>query len=62
MRDARGRFLSGHDPDRHRLTRGERRLGYFVAITGGRKRSLPPSTITWVRRKVQQFYRHKRTG
>ena len=28
MRDARGRFLRGPDPDRHQLTRAESRRGY----------------------------------
>jgi hypothetical protein len=31
MRDKQGRWLSGPDPDRHQLTRRDRRLGYFIA-------------------------------
>ncbi len=31
MRDARGRWLAGPDPDRHALTRAERRRGYQSA-------------------------------
>jgi hypothetical protein len=31
MRDAKGRFLPGPDPDRHLLTKANRQKGYLVA-------------------------------
>jgi hypothetical protein len=59
-RDARGRFLPGYDPDRHRLTRRDRRRGYRVMLGGGRNGQLSPQTIQWVAHKVQRHYRHPR--
>ncbi len=55
MRDARGRFLPGPDPDRHELTRAERRRGYRNAVaaprTGGRTND--PVVPAWVCGKVR---------
>jgi hypothetical protein len=59
MRDERGRFLPGHDPDRHRLTRKDRRRGYRIVLGGGRNGQLTPAQIRWVAIKVQKHYRRK---
>ncbi len=56
MRDARGRFLPGPDPDRHILTRRERRKGYHNASLYGEN----PWICAWVWRKVRAYYRAKR--
>ncbi len=60
MRDKRGRFLSGFDPDRHRLTRKDRRRGYLVTMGGGRNGQLPPYVVQFIACKVQRYYRHNR--
>ena len=59
MRDARGRFLSGPDPDRHQLTRAERRRGYRNAVTSPRAGGPcdDPRVLAWVWRRVRGYYR-----
>lgn len=57
-RDPRGRFLPGYDPDRHRLTRRDRRRGYRITMGGGRNGQLTLAQIEWVAHKVQRYYRH----
>jgi hypothetical protein len=59
MRDARGRFLAGPDPDRHPLTRAERRRGYRNAVRSPRPGSPcdNPRVLAWVCRKVRGHYR-----
>ena len=57
--DARGRFLPGYDPDRHRLTRRDRRRGYRVMLGGGRNGQLLPHIIEAIAHKVQRYYRHE---
>ena len=59
MRDARGRFLRGPDPDRHQLTRAERRRGYRNAIRSPRAGGPcdDPRVLAWVWRKVRGYYR-----
>ena len=59
MRDARGRFLRGPDPDRHQLTRAERRRGYRNAVASPRPggRCDDPRVLAWVWRKVRGYYR-----
>lgn len=56
MRDAQGRFTAGPDPDRHRLTRAERRRGYRTLMAGGRSGDLDPKRLAWAWRKVRKYY------
>jgi hypothetical protein len=62
MRDAKGRFLPGPDPNRHQLTREERRRGYRNAVVS--PRSGGPcdnaAVLAWVWRKVRGYYRQAR--
>lgn len=53
MRDAQGKFLPGPDPDRHRLTKVERRRGYYAALY----KSEDIRHFAWVWRKVRGWYR-----
>ncbi len=62
MRDARGRFLRGPDPDRHELTRAERRRGYRNAVVSPRRGSPcgdDVRVLAWVWRKVRSYYRRQ---
>lgn len=59
-RDARGRFLPGYDPDRHRLTRRDRKRGYRVTMGGGRDGQLSAAAIRAIAHKVSRYYRHPR--
>ena len=64
MRDSRGRFLPGPDPDRHALTRAERRRGYRNAVVSPRAGSKTddPRVLAWVWRRVRGYYRARRTA
>jgi hypothetical protein len=55
MRDAKGRFLPGPDPDRHILTRAERQKGYFYAMTG----KMASRVRAWLRKKIRRHYQDK---
>ena len=55
MRDRRGRFLPGPDPDRHILTNLDRRKGYWVA-TQSPYRQLPSRVRAWLRKKITRYY------
>jgi hypothetical protein len=55
MRDAKGRFLPGPDPDRHILTRAERQKGYFWAMNG----KMASRTRAWLRKKIRGYYQAK---
>ena len=60
MRDARGRFLPGPDPDRHILTRDEKRKGYLLAT---QFYPMPSRTRAWLRSKIRRYYQnHRRPG
>jgi hypothetical protein len=59
MRDARGRFLPGPDPDRHQFTRRERQKGYFLATQFYR---MPSRVRAWLRSKITRYYQQRRTG
>lgn len=56
MRNARGRWRPGPDPDRHVLTRRERRKGYRNASLNVEN----PWICAYVWRKVRASYRTKR--
>ena len=60
MRDARGRFLPGPDPDRHELTRAERRRGYAHATE--RLGSGDARVYAWLYRRVRSYYRARRNA
>ena len=63
MRDARGRFLPGPDPDRHEFTRAERRRGYRNAVVSQRPGSPcgdAVGVLAWVWRRVRGYYRARR--
>lgn len=53
MRDARGRFLPGPDPDRHLFTRGECQKGFWLATEFYRK---PSRVKSWLRSEIRRFY------
>jgi hypothetical protein len=55
MRDAKGRFVRGPDPDRHILTRAERQKGYFYAMNG----KMASRVRAWLRKKIRGFYHAK---
>ena len=57
MRDQRGRFLPGPDPDRHLLTLAERRKGYLPAT---RFYPMPSRVRTWLRKKIRAHYAGRR--
>lgn len=57
MRDAKGRFLPGPDPDRHLLTRAERQKGYLLAT---RFYKMPSRTRAWLRSKIRRYYQARR--
>jgi hypothetical protein len=59
MRDARGRFLRGPDPNRHEFTRAERRRGYRNAVKAPRPGGPcdDVKVLAWVWRKVRSYYR-----
>ncbi len=61
MRDARGRFLPGPDPDRHELTREERRRGYRNAVADPRAGGPcdDARVLAWVWRRVRSYYRRR---
>jgi hypothetical protein len=52
-RDAKGKFLPGFDPRRHRFTKEEQRRGYQTAMTQQPDWDL----LGWVYRKVRGHYR-----
>ena len=56
MRDAKGRFLPGPDPDRHVLTRSDRQKGFWVAT---RFVQMPSRTRAWLRTKIRRYYQAK---
>jgi hypothetical protein len=65
MRDKKGRFLPGPDPDRHVFTTFDRKKGYFWAMNG----KMPSRVRAWLRKKIRGYYqareearRRKRTG
>ena len=64
MRDARGRFLGGPDPDRHQLTRAERRRGYRNAVKSPRAGGPCDDVrvLAWVWRRVRSYYRARNAG
>jgi hypothetical protein len=62
MRDERGRFLAGYDPDRHELTRRERRRGYQTTMLGGRANQLTIHQVAFIWRMVRAYYRAKSRG
>ena len=64
MRDARGRFLRGPDPDRHQLTRAERCRGYRNAVVAPRDGSPcdDARVLAWVWRRVRGYYRARRNA
>jgi len=61
MRDAKGRFLPGPDPDRHALSQAERRKGFWVAtgywFEGRPVTKMPSRTRAWLRNKIKAYYR-----
>ena len=59
MRDARGRFHPGPDPDRHELTRAELRRGYRNAVVSPRAGGScdDARVLAWVWRRVRGYYR-----
>jgi hypothetical protein len=57
VRDARGRWLPGPDPDRHRLTRREQRRGYRNAM----KRVQESWNLhAWLYYRIRGYYRRQR--
>ncbi len=54
MRDQKGRFLPGPDPDRHILTRLDRQKGYLVAT---QMKQMPSRTRAWLRKKIRCYYK-----
>lgn len=59
MRDDRGRFLPGPDPDRHQLTTGERRKGWRTLVAGGRHGQLTGRQQRNAQRRVAHYYRQR---
>jgi hypothetical protein len=57
VRDARGRFLPGQDPDRHFLTRADCKKGYLIATLLAK---MPSRTRAWLRSKIRRYYRARR--
>ena len=57
MRDARGRFLPGYDPDRHILSKAERQKGYRLAT---QFYPMPSRTRAWLRKKITRYYQSRR--
>jgi hypothetical protein len=57
VRDARGRFLPGPDPDRHPLNQRDRRKGYFIATQMAR---MPSRVHAWLRSKIRRYYTARR--
>jgi hypothetical protein len=57
MRDEKGRFLPGPDPDRHILTQQDRQKGYLIAT---RIRKMPSRTRAWLRNKIRRYYLARR--
>jgi hypothetical protein len=57
MRDERGRFLPGPDPDKHILIRRDRRKGYFVATQMAR---MPSRVRAWLRKKIRRYCQGRR--
>ena len=64
MRDARGRFQRGPDPDRHEFTRAERKRGYRHAVASPRAGSPcnDVRVLAWVWRRVRGYYRARRNA
>jgi hypothetical protein len=56
MRDAKGRFLPGPDPDRHVLSKAERQKGYLLATRFYR---MPSRVRAWLRNKIRSYYRKR---
>ena len=64
MKDERGRFLPGPDPDRHFLTKLDRQkgyrtsMGYYLDAEGKprRIRQMPSRLRAWLRKKITRYY------
>jgi hypothetical protein len=59
MRDAKGRFLPGYDPDRHILSRTERQKGYEIATQFAK---MPSRVRAWLRKKIRRYYQRRQEG
>ena len=57
-----GGFRKGPDPNRHNLTRAERRRGYVNAINSLSDRVGDWDAMAWVYYKVRGYYRARRRG
>jgi hypothetical protein len=57
VRDAKGRFLPGPDPDRHRLTRAEKQKGFVIATEVAK---MPSRTRAWLWKKIRNYYQARR--
>lgn len=56
MRDARGRFLPGPDPDRHFLTKLDCQKGFMVAT---QMKKMPSRLRAWLRKKITRYYQER---
>jgi hypothetical protein len=59
-RDAQGRWLPGPDPDRHTLTRAERRKGYQAALRKCHAMDDGWGAGAWLYYRVRGWYRARR--
>lgn len=59
MRDSKGRFLPGPDPDRHLLTKEEKRKGFWVAMQFVK---MPSRTRAWLRKKIRGYYQRRHSA
>jgi hypothetical protein len=57
MPDARGRWLPGPDPDRHRLTRREQQRGYANAM---KRVQESWNSLAWLYYRFRACYRRQR--
>jgi hypothetical protein len=57
VRDERGRFLPGPDPDRHFLSKWDCRKGYYIATQVAK---LPRRVRAWLRSKIRRYYHGRR--
>jgi hypothetical protein len=53
MRDSKGRFLPGPDPDRHVFSKAEMRKGYLLATQFYK---IPSRVRSWLRSKIRGYY------
>lgn len=59
MRDSKGRFMPGFDPDRHKLTLEDCKKGYFNTAWG----TIPNMRQwRWIMRKIARYYGREYLG